>query len=92
MHHATPYAAVRWTNIYDPAVLVAFGDLISGPLAPVFGPGIIDVNLKQVRGQQSRWFTHTRYWSLPNGNARRGAKHIEELRKALDLGGQFRRL
>ena len=67
LHHATPYAAVRWTNIYDPAVLVAFGDLISGPLAPVFGPGIIDVNLKRVRGRQSWRFTHTRYWSMPDG-------------------------
>ena len=92
LHHATPYAAVRWTNIYDPAVLVALGDLISGPLAPVFGPGIIDVNLKEVRGQQSLRFTHTRYWSLPDGNPAEVPKHIEELRKALDLGGQFRRL
>jgi hypothetical protein len=92
LHHATPYAAVRWTNIYDPAVLVAFGDLISGPLAPVFGPGIIDVNLKQVRGRQSLRFTHTRYWSLPDGKPAEVPKHIEELRKALDLGGRFRRL
>jgi hypothetical protein len=92
LHHATPYAAVRWTNIYDPAVLVAFGDLISGPLAPVFGPGIIDVNLKQVRGRQSLRFTHTKYWSLPDGKPAEVPKHIEQLRKALDLGGRFRRL
>jgi hypothetical protein len=91
LHHATPYAAVRWTNIYDPALLVAFGDLISGPLAPVFGPGIIDVNLKKIQGQ-SWCFTHTAYWSLPDGKSAKAPTRIEELRKALDLGGQFRRL
>jgi hypothetical protein len=59
LHHASPYAAVRWTNIYDPAFLVAFGDLISGPLAPVFGPAIIDRNLRELRRCQSWSFTHT---------------------------------
>lgn len=91
LHHAAPYAAIRWTNIYDPAILVAFGDLISGPLGPVFGPGIIDVNLRKIRGQ-SWCFTHTRYWSLPDGNAGKVPVHIDELRKALDLGGRLRRL
>jgi hypothetical protein len=65
LHHAAPFAAVRWTNVYDPATLVFFGDVISGPLAPVFGPGIIDVNLKERRGGAQSWsFTHTKYWAL----------------------------
>jgi hypothetical protein len=91
IHHAAPFAAVCWTNIYDPAFLVAFGDLISGPLAPVFGRGIIDVDLRALRGQ-SWCFTHTHYWSLPDGDAANVPIHIDELRKALDLGGQFRPL
>jgi hypothetical protein len=41
LHHAAPFAAVRWTNVYDPATLVFFGDVIGGPLASVFGPAII---------------------------------------------------
>jgi hypothetical protein len=86
LHHAAPYAAVRWTNIYDPAFLVAFGDLVSGPLAPVFGPAIIDRNLKALRHCQSRRFTHTKYWSLPRSGTQ-VPLHITELRDALDLGG-----
>jgi pimeloyl-ACP methyl ester carboxylesterase len=90
LHHAAPFAAVRWTNIHDPARLVAFGDLISGPVAPVFGDGIIDVDLRKLRGQSKR-FTHTRYWTLPSNLAALPA-HIKELRKALDLGGRLRNL
>src|SRR5215471_3917574 len=50
LHHAAPFAAVRWTNVYDPASLVFFGDVIGGPLGPVLGPAIIDVDLKARRG------------------------------------------
>jgi len=96
LHHAAPFAAVRWTNIHDPALLVVFGDLISGPVAPLFGPAVVDVNLKEQRrlkkrGGQSWSFTHTKYWSLPEQSAA-APVHIEELRKALDLGGQLRPL
>jgi hypothetical protein len=90
LHHAAPFAAVRWTNIHDPALLVAFGDLISGPVAPVFGDGIIDVDLRELRGQSGR-FTHTRYWTLPR-RLRTLPAHIQQLRKALDLGGRLRDL
>lgn len=62
LHHAAPFAAVRWTNIHDPARLVYRGDLISGPLAPNFGPGVRDISLKALRGQSNR-FSHTRYWA-----------------------------
>jgi hypothetical protein len=92
LDHATPFAAVRWTNIYDPSRLVFFGDLISGPVAPVFGPAVIDVNLKALRGQSWR-FTHTRYWTpLPDDIETRVPKHIAALRDALDLGGRQRPL
>jgi hypothetical protein len=92
LHHAAPFAAVRWTNIYDPAFLVAFGDLISGPVAPVFGHGIIDKNLRKIRRCQSWRFTHTRYWTVPSSIKRRVPERIKQLREALDLGGQGRRL
>lgn len=91
LHHATPFAAVRWTNIHDPARLVFFGDQISGPVAPSFGPGVRDVDLRALRGQ-SRRFTHTRYWELPPDFATRLPRHIVELRAALDLGGCNRKL
>lgn len=79
LHHAAPFAVVRWTNIYDPAKFVFFGDVIGGPLAAVFGPAIIDVNLKGLRGQ-SYCFTHTKYWTLDGDK-----KHIAALRAAVNL-------
>lgn len=91
LHHATPFAAVRWTNIYDPARLVIFGDQMSGPVAPEFGAGVIDVDLRALRGQSWR-FTHTRYWKLTPNFARSLPRHVAELRAALDLGGQRRKL
>ncbi len=64
LHHAAPFAAVRWTNVYDPPVLVVFGDVIGGPVASGFGPGVVDIDLKQRRkGRQSWTFTHTQYWA-----------------------------
>ena len=63
MHHAAPFAVVRWTNIYDSASLVFRGDIIGGPVANAFGPAIIDIDLKCLRGQ-SRSFTHTKYWAI----------------------------
>lgn len=92
LHHASPFAAVRWTNIYDPAFLVAFGDLISGPVAPVFGDGIIDINLRKLRHCQSWRFTHTRYWTMPKSIEKPVPERIKQLREALDLGGQRRPL
>ena len=80
LHHAAPFAAVRWTNVYDPATLVFFGDVIGGPLAPVFGPAIIDINLKQLRGGRQSWtFTHAKYWALDE------ASRIEACREAVNL-------
>ena len=86
LHHAAQFAVVRWTNIHDPARLVAFGDVISSPVAPIFGDGIVDIDLRKLRGQ-SRRFTHTRYWA----EARPGQQpppHLAELRTALDLAGK----
>jgi len=79
LHHSAPFAAVRWTNIHDPHRMILQGDIISGPLAPVFGDGILDINLKALRGQ-SVVFSHTLYWSLTPT-----VRHIEVLRKAVDL-------
>jgi pimeloyl-ACP methyl ester carboxylesterase len=86
IHHAAPFAAVRWTNIHDPAKLIFFGDVISGPVAPVFGPGVIDIDLRMLRGQ-SRRFTHTRYWALHDPESKPPV-HVVQLRDALDLAGE----
>lgn len=36
-HHAALFAYTRWTNIYSDHRMILLGDLISGPLAKVFG-------------------------------------------------------
>jgi hypothetical protein len=93
LHDAAPFAAIRWTNIYDSHHNIFQGDIISGPLAPVFGKGIRDVDLQDLRGP-AREFTHTHYWSLPDGvdwttpedRARANDEpHIKMLHNAIDL-------
>ena len=84
--HAAQFAVVRWTNFHDPALLVAFGDVISSPVAPIFGDGIVDIDLRKLRGQ-SRRFTHTRYWAEA-GPGQQAPPHLAELRAALDLAGK----
>jgi hypothetical protein len=79
LHHAAPFAVVRWTNIYDTPSFIYRGDLIGGPLAKDFGPAIVDIDLKSVRGPATS-FTHTKYWELDGE-----PKHIEVLRKAVNL-------
>jgi hypothetical protein len=82
LHHAAPFAAVRWTNIHDPHLPLLRGDIISGPLAAVFGAGIRDIDLKRLRGQSPR-FSHTLYWT-PTADDPAG-RHIDALRRAIDL-------
>jgi hypothetical protein len=82
MHDAAPFAAVRWTNIYDSHQRIFQGDIISGPVAPIFGEGIRDIDLKALRGQ-SPVFSHTLYWTLPTGSP--PPPHIEVMHKAIDL-------
>jgi hypothetical protein len=62
LHHASPFAAVRWINVHDPSRYVFQGDVISGPLRPALGEAIEDVDLRLLRGQ-SKSFSHTHYWS-----------------------------
>lgn len=86
LHHAAPFACTRWTNLYFQ------GDIIGGPLAPVFGSGIRDTPL---RFSRKNWLSklptsHTRYWLDHPGSSGLGTKKesiaIQEIYKALDLG------
>lgn len=87
LHHAAAFAVTRWTNLYFPAGLGLFGDVIGGPLGRVFGPGIHDiaVTMPGVRG-----FTpaaHTAYWKQT------AAGPLSDLKQALafESGGDYRR-
>lgn len=80
-HHAAVFAAVKWTNIYYPH------DLVGGPLAPMFGPGIKDIELAGP-GPARIWKrvyltkkSHTQYWKKPSAPHQIGANRcVAELR------------
>jgi hypothetical protein len=78
-HHAALFAATRWTNIYAPCRNVFWGDVVGGPVAPLFGPGVKDVALGAPDGGQ--FLAHTRYWD----EGANTAPHLVALRAALDL-------
>lgn len=63
-NHSSPFAVTKWTNIYYSC------DYIGGPLNPLFGAGIKDIEIKK-----SNYFPivpagHTQYWNWKN------ARHI----------------
>ncbi len=91
MHHAAALAPVRWSNLYDlsrPGLFLR-GDMISGPLAGDYGPGVLDLCVqprrKGVLGAVfPRLFTHTLYWTYPRDAAAVPA-HIQALRDAVNV-------
>lgn len=85
LHHAAPFAATRWTNIYDPPTVILLGDCISGPVSEVLGRGTRDVPVTMRGPWRGRLFTHTLYWT----DTGRGVSHLLKLREALNLGRAF---
>lgn len=87
-HHATPFAVVRWTNIYCrhrlAHLLLLPGDLVSGPVGRHFGTGVLD---KRV-WIWSPWlgFAHTYYWRWRRRYDRNDPpRYLRMLRKAVNL-------
>ncbi len=79
-HHGAPFAVTRWTNLYfEAGVLGLTGDVIGGPVAPVFGGWVRDVPLPS----PARRFTHTWYWRPHAGSC-----HVAALRAALRLNSR----
>lgn len=62
LHHAAPFGVTRWTNLYFPVKWGLLGDLVGGPLAPAFGPGIRDVPVRTTRRLGWTLRAHTSYW------------------------------
>lgn len=79
-HHAAVFGAVRWTNIYFPYDGLLRGDMVGGPVAPLFGPGVEDVAVRS--SGKAGLGCHVHYWTAdPNVG-----EHVMALRDALDLG------
>lgn len=83
LHHAAAFAAVRWTNIYDPVSAILLGDVISGPVRANFGAGIRDiaVTIRRPWPLARRFFTHTCYWKRDAG----ARQSLTAIRTALKL-------
>jgi hypothetical protein len=77
-HHGAPFAVTRWTNLYFKSGAGGLtGDIVGGPVAPLFGPWIRDVELAPPRP----WLAHTLYWR----KVEPPDAHLAELREALGL-------
>jgi hypothetical protein len=84
LHHGAPFAVVRWTNMWFPAKLGFFGDWFAGPLAPLYGPGITDIELSG--NKPKRWipgYAHAIYFNFPKDTSPNSV--TTHLRAALDL-------
>jgi hypothetical protein len=92
--HSSPFAATRWTNLYFKTRGYFRGDIVAGPVAPMFGPGVLDVALDGEETEKK--FTHNAYWRWPGnvasigrGSDRRAfdrpPQYLIALRRALNL-------
>ena len=80
-NHAAMFGPTRWSNLYFPASWLIKGDLIGGPVAPVFGRGVRDIAVTTT--QRGGFLGHTLYWRCRDGTP--VPQHIAELRCVLDL-------
>lgn len=81
LHHAAMFGPTRWTNIYFPAAWIVFGDIIGGPLRPLFGQGIRDRPVRT--SQRGGLLSHTVYWEMRRKEP--VEEHIQVLRAAVNL-------
>jgi hypothetical protein len=82
-YHAAWTACVCWTNLYFPSQGMLYGDAVGGPIAPLFGPGVVDraVKTHQLQG----WLTHTAYWDRVAADASLSNGALAVLRQTLGL-------
>lgn len=76
LHHAALFAVTRWTNVFFT------NDIVGGPLGPVFGNGVKDV---EARPDSSVWWTgtaHVSYWNRRKSAAAPSFSEIERILKS----------
>jgi hypothetical protein len=86
---AAVFGPTRWTNIYFPPRYTLFGDIISGPLQPLFGAGISDIPVKT--SISGGIFSHTRYWTLDNQRKAADQEVLAALKKFRKDPGEDKR-
>jgi len=84
-NHAALFAATRWTNLYFPCKRVFAGDVVGGPVAPLFGAGVEDIEVSTTIN--GGYLSHTHYWSFGKEATTDGTlpSHIESLCRAIDI-------
>jgi hypothetical protein len=84
--HLVPFMCTRWTNLYFPHKYFIVGDLVGGPLRPLFGGGVRDIPV-DLKGYRGFLFSHTKYWEYGVGQYKVGdRKHpTQELKNSLQL-------
>ncbi|HEV3473293.1 MAG TPA: hypothetical protein VG408_08850, partial [Actinomycetota bacterium] len=84
LHHAAPFAVVRWTNMWFPTRLGFFGDWFGGSLSPLFGPGVRDIQiLGNKLARLAPGFAHALYFDHADDTT--ASSVTTHLRTALDL-------
>jgi hypothetical protein len=86
LHHAALFAVTRWSNIYVPLRAGLLGDVVGGPVRPVFGFGIRDLAVNDGLLRFTPLVSHTRYWrgrATPERTDR--VSSLRSLCNALDL-------
>lgn len=64
LYDGAVFAVVRWTNLWFPTAALLLGDYFGGPLAPLFGRGVLDVPVTS--GDKKRLipgFAHALYYA-----------------------------
>jgi len=83
--HGTPFAVVRWTNLFFPAAAGFFGDWFGGRLQPLFGKGVLDIPITgNTPGRYAPALAHSRYFAYPEETGPDDVATL--LRTHLDLG------
>lgn len=88
VHHGGLFALTRWTNLYFPAIVGMFGDLVGGPLVPWFGTGIRDIAVGTNHPFRDKTLlAHISYWTKGLGRSKNPKLSValDEIIKALDL-------
>ena len=90
LHHAAAFACTRWTNIWFPTRWGLFDDPFGGPLADLFGIGVMDrpVTAGPWSPRYLPVLAHVMYWRKPDPDPdpeHPDGHHITLLRWALDL-------
>jgi hypothetical protein len=55
-HHGALFALTRWTNLYFPLRELLWGDAIGGPLKPLFGTHIRDIEVSKFKPPKDNFF------------------------------------